>query len=194
MNLKLITACLCICLLTSCGTDGTSVRLTDLDKVNDKEGFIDLPLSVVDEKKMDGYVQYRVRALAKTDTLELLVSLKEDVPPGFVDGQPKNMFLSDGIIFESTGARSNQLLNLMNEKYGFPKADLSLKSKQVFTAANLNQDKVNHNRGNARFKIFLEEEEDYAELFVNFDFTRKKIYLNEKDPGYREGLITLMSK
>ncbi len=105
------------------------------------------------------------------------------------------MFLNEGTEFLSKGTESDNLLRFLSNKYGFQNNNISLKDSQVFTCANLNQDKPNYKNGESRFKIFLEgEEEDYSELFVNFNFSKAVISLNEKVEEYREPLIKLMEK
>jgi len=53
---------------------------------------------------------------------------------------------------------------------------------------------LNYKSGNPGFKIFLEDENDYAEVYVNFDFKKSTISLSEKDPEYRSALIKLLAQ
>lgn len=181
-------------LLCSCTSSHSANNLVDLNNVQDQNGFFELPLKIISKSSNDGYFEFTVQALSKLDTVEILISLKDGIPPGFVNGAPKNMFLEDGIQFQSTGARSDKLLNTISTKYGLKKSNLQMKTKQTFTCANLNQKPVSYKIGNPSFKIFLEDENHYAELYVNFNFANSIISLSEKDPEYREALIALMSK
>lgn len=186
-----------IFLFISCNSShntASSKQINSIDTIVETEGFLDLPFTIVEQTTTNGYVSNKIQAIAQNDTLELLISLKEGVPPGFVNGVPKNMFLEDGIIFESTGSKSNTLFNVLAQKYGLSQNDLSIKERQVFTCANLNQNPIDYKKGTAKFKIFLEDEAQYAELFVNFDFKKSIIALSEKDPDYRSSLINLMKK
>ena len=143
---------------------------------------------------MENYIEYDARALAKNDTIGLIIRLKKGIPAGFVNGEPKNMFLSEGIEFRSKGTESDNLLSFLAKNYGLKETNTVLKDTLLFTCANLNQSETNYKTGESRFKIFLEGEEDYAELFVNFNFSKGIISLNEKDGAYRESLVKLMRK
>lgn len=168
--------------------------LIQIDQVLSNEGYINIPLNIVEQTKKDAYISYKVRAMSKNDMLELIISLKEGVPAGFVDGVPKNSFLAGGIIFESTGPKSDRLLTALAQKYKINSEKLVMQSKQVFTCANLNQTAVDYQSGTPKFKIFLEGGTEIAELYVNFDFKKSIIYLNEKDPQYRNALINLLKE
>ena len=191
MKRKILISILTLVLI-SCETD--SPMIIDLTNLELNDGFLDVPLSVVEQTEFDTHIEYHARATNESDTLGLLVKLKKDIPAGFVDGEPKNMFVKNGIEFISTGAESNRLLGFLAGKYGLNDSDLALMDSQVFICANLNDNKPNYRTGGSRFKIFLEGDEDYAELFVNFDFSQRIIHLNEKDPEYREPLIKLLKK
>lgn len=172
--------------------DGTP--LIQVDHVLSNEGFINVPLNIVEQTSKDGYLVNRLQAMFKDDLLELMVSLKEDVPAGFEGGVPKNNFVVDGIIFESTGSSSDRLLTTLAQKYQINSGNLTMKSKQVFTCVNLNETAVDYQSGNPKFKIFLEGEKEVAELYINFDFKKSTISFNEKDPNYRDRIINLMGE
>lgn len=190
------TLFLIVFLFISCNSPSasSSKKIINLDKVADVDGFIDLPFTIVKQTSNNGFLTNTVQAVSKGDTVELLISLKEGVPSGFVDGVPKNMFLDEGIIFESTGFKSDKLLNVLASKYGMSENNMLIKDKQVFNCANLNQVPLDYKNGTCRFKIFLQDETQDAELFVNFDFKNSTISLNEKDIDYRTPLINLMKK
>ena len=195
--MKIIISLLIISLIfLACNASNSSKSraIVDIDNIEENEGFLDIPMTIVKQSNQNGYLQNTVRALSKSDTLELMISLKEEIPPGFVNGVPKNLFVQDGIIFESTGTKSNNFLNLLAMKYGLNQSNLQIKNKQIFTCANLTQNPINYKTGSPKFKIFLEDEADNAELFVNFYFKNATISLSEKDPDYRSSLINLMKK
>lgn len=168
--------------------------LIQIEQLLTNEGLVNIPLNIVEQNQKDGYMVYRIQAMSKRDTLELVVRLKEEIPAGFVDGSPTNSFLVDGIIFESTGPKSDRLLTTLAQKYQINTGRLTMKPKQVFTCANLTHADVNYQSGTPKFKIFLEGGTEVAELYVNFDFDKSIIFLNEKDPQYRKALISLLKK
>jgi len=191
MKKRLLLSILTLGLL-GCKNDNS--KIIDLTNLKSTEGFIDISLSIIESKESDKYIEYNTSATVNNDTIGIIVKLKKDIPAGFINGEPKNMFLKEGIEFISKGKESDNLLRFISEKYGFKNSNISIKDTQMFTCANLNQEKPNYKSGESRFKIFLEGEEDYSELFVNFNFTKRIVYLNEKDEEYREPLIKLMKK
>ena len=191
MKKKLLLSILTLGLL---GCENEPPKIIDLTNLKLTDGFVDVPLSIIETKVLDNYFEYDASATLNEDTVGIIVRLKKDIPAGFVDGEPKNMFLKEGIEFISKGTESDDLLKFLSSKYGIKDNKISLKNSQIFTCANLNQIKPNYKNGESRFKIFLESEEDYSELFVNFNFTKGIISLNEKDEEYREPLIKLLKK
>ncbi len=191
MKIKLILLLLISSLF---GCNSKNSNIIDLSNLKPNEGFIDVPLSVVSTAVSENYYEYDVKAIVNNDTIGIIIKLKKNIPAGFVNGEPKNMFLSDGIEFVSKGIESDKLLGFLSKNYGLNESNTTIKDSQLFTCANLNESKTNYKTGESRFKIFLEGEEDYAELFVNFNFSKSIISLNEKDEEYREPLIKLMKK
>jgi hypothetical protein len=180
--------------LFGCNVKPPETMLVDLTNFQATDGFVDIPLTIISTTEVDEYYEYEVSAKLNKDTIGLIVQLKKEIPAGFVNGEPKSLFLTDGIKFLSKGQNSDQLLQFMATKYKIQSEGLEMKQKQTFTCANLNETEIDFKNGSARFKIFLETEEEYAELFVNFDFAQQMIYLNEKDEEYRAGLVALLKK
>lgn len=191
MKIKFILPIITLLLLSCNKKDTTIINLTNLKAT---EGYVDVPLSIVTTKENNNYFEYDARATINNDTLGIIIKLKKDIPAGIVNGEPKNVFLENGIEFISKGNESNKLLIFLANKYNLNANDLLLKESQTFTCANLNQKPTNYNNGDSKFKIFLEKDDDYAELFVNFDFTNSIISLNEKDTEYRTPLVKLLKK
>lgn len=191
MKKKLLLSILTLGLL---GCTNDTPKIIDLTNLESTDGFVDVPLSIVEIKELDNYFEYNASAILNKDTVGITVRLKKDIPAGFVNGEPKNLFLNEGIEFISKGTQSDNLLRFLSNEYGLQNDNITLKSSQIFTCANLNQEGPNYKSGESRFKIFLEGEEDYSELFVNFNFSKGVISLNEKDEEYREPLIKLMKK
>lgn len=160
--------------------------LIKIEQLLSNEGYINIPLNIVGQTNKDGYLVNKIQAMSKNDTLELIVSLKE--------GISGNNILVDGIIFESTGHKSDRLLTALAQKYKINSNVLTMQSKQVFACANLNKAPVNYQSGTPKFKIFLNGKGEVAELYINFDFEKSTISLNEKDPQYRNALINLLKE
>ncbi len=171
-------------------------KIVDLTNLKSIEGFVDIPLSIVGTEEIDNYYIYNTSATFNNDTLGIIIKLKKEIPAGFINGEAVNLFVDEGIELSSKGNESDNLLRFISEKYNLGDKTIFIKDSQIFTCANLNQEKVNYKKGESRFKIFFEgdEDESYAELFINFNFSKGIISLNEKDQEYRESLVKLMSK
>jgi len=195
MKTRLIFIFCLVLVLFSCSNKTEKTNILDLSNLKSTEGWFDIPLSVTETEELNEYYEYTAKGILNNDTIGIKIRLKKNIPPGFVNGEPKNMFLEKGIEFISNGNESDRLLSFMASKYGVDKANLKFKKGQIFTCANLNQSKPNYKTGENKFKIFLEgHEEAYAELFVNFNFSEKVISFNEKDTEYREALIDLLKE
>lgn len=192
MKKTLTITALILLTIVGCKTEQEQ-KVSNLSNLYAVDGFIDFPFTITNTKEDKGYYQYTIKATVDNDTIGMLVSLKKDIKAGFVNGEPKNMFVDNGIKFTSIGEQSNRLLHFMRNKYNLPAKDNTLKQEQIFTCANLNQNAVDYKNGSSRFKIFLEDDEENAELFVNFNFAQKTINLNEKDNLYRPQLVRLLS-
>lgn len=171
-----------------------SSKVIDLSDLKFEDYFIDIPLTISSVKENEDHFTYLAVGSLKNEQLSITIKLKKNIGAGFKNGEPVNVFIKDGISFKSNGNESDKLLKLIAKHYEINEENLILKDEQVFTCANLNQSIVNYQKGIAKFKVFLESESEYAELYVNFDFKNKVIWLNEKDEGYRIPLINLLKK
>ena len=182
--------------LYSCAQRSKVNSLIDItSKVDKSSGFIDLTLSIIDKKETDSAFVYFGEGLYKSDTVGIQVSLKKGLKAGIVNGEMKNVFVSNGITFHSIGPKSDRLLSSMAELYGIDSIDNKMRNDLfVFTCANLNQEDLDYNSGEYKFKVFMETGEDNSELFIDFDFTNNLILLNEKDIEYRKGILKYLMK
>ncbi len=187
---------LLLAFLVSCENSSNTNRLVDItSKIDKTSGILDLTLSITNNNATDSTMNYTAIGLYKTDTVGMEVSLKKGIKLGMVGGEMKNPFIKNGIKFRSIGAKSDKLLSAISELYGIHSSDLIMKDEvTVLVTANLNRQDVNFDNGKYRFKIFMETEGGISELFVNFDFTNKHIFLNEKDMEYRKGVIEYLTK
>ncbi|WP_029278257.1 hypothetical protein [Pedobacter borealis] len=178
--------------LFSCKPPEKGLTQIALKKADD--GFIDVMLNIVDKKETDSTVIFKAQGLDNTDTVGLEISLKKNIKAGIVNGDMKNTFLSNGISFRSLGKESDRFLTSLASLYNLKLKSEMRTDKMIFEVANLNEKDVDYNSGQYRFKAFLQTDTDVPELFINFDFTNQLIALNEKDPEYRAGVISYLTK
>lgn len=145
MKIKLFIVLITIFVM-ACNSSNRNTRIdiVSIDQISENEGFLDLPFTITNQKNEEGYLVNTIKAINNADTLEMKISLKEGIAPGFINGVPKNLFVEDGIKFESTGIQSDKLLNMLANKYNVESSNLKLKEKQVFTIANLTQDPIDY--------------------------------------------------
>ncbi len=180
----------------SCSQQLKQNKLVDITSRIDKaSGFVDLALTIVDKNQTDSTYLYIAQGLYKLDTVGIEISLKKNLKAGIVNGEMKNVFVNNGITIKSIGIISDRLLKSMTELYGVDSIGHQMRNDLiVLTCANLNQQDLNYSSGEYKFKVFMESEDDYAELFVDFDFSNNLILLSEKDVEYRKGVLKYLMK
>jgi len=180
----------------SCSQQVKQSELIDVTSKMDKSsGFVDLALTIVDNKQTDSTYEYIAQGLYNSDTVGIEISLKKNLKAGIINGEMKNVFIRNGIAIKSIGVKSDKLLTSMTELYGIDSIENQMRNDlMVLTCANLNQQDLNYNMGEYKFKVFMETEDDNPELFVDFDFTNNLILLNEKDVEYRKGVLKYLMK
>jgi hypothetical protein len=180
----------------SCSQQVKQNKLIDITSRIDKaSGFVDLTLPIVNKNQTDSTYLYIAQGLYKSDTVGIEISLKKNLKAGIVNGEMKNVFVNNGITIKSIGIKSDKLLKSMTELYGVDSIGNQMRNDLiVLTCANLNQQDLDYSSGEYKFKVFMESEDDYAELFVDFDFSNNLILLNEKDLEYRKGVLKYLMK
>ena len=171
-------------------------KVVDLTELVPHEGWIDIPLSIVEETQRGGYHVFVAKGIYRGDMLGMMVKLKGDYSSGFVvDGiYDENLFIKDGSELISIGAESDRLLQFMARKYGLPDSGLKMKKRQALVYVNLGHKKPDYKSGKIRYKMLLEREYKFAELLMNFDFSKRVISINEKDTVYRQSLIDILKE
>jgi hypothetical protein len=98
----------------------------------------------------------------------------------------------------SKGEQTNQLLALYEEWFGLDRSGASAVDCRC-AAVILNDDPLKLERQLIHMKLFFEpippadSGDDYAELYLNFDLPNGRAWLREKDPGYRNALVSWLS-
>lgn len=172
-------------------------ELSDICFKMDQSGnFVNLQLNIVETLNEENYYTYLAKGLYKGEEVGLKVSLKKGIPMG-IDLQTfnfANAFTKEGIKLQTIGATSDRLLNAMSILYKVYKEVNFRSDLDAFLCANLNDYPIDYSKGEYRFKIFMDRGDLNAELFVNFDFDRKLIHLDEKDINYRKDIIRFLSE
>lgn len=159
------------------GTMNTSPppkQLIEIKSRTEVPDFADIALSIEDYSATgQGGYSMVVKGVYKNAVVGIRIS---------GDGKEK-------VIFESIGQESDAFVKALVEIYGKPvKHSAFSTSPVVFAAIALSAE---------HFKLFYDPEfrqELYAEWYLNIDLPKKEILLGEKDPEYRQNLLTALTK
>ncbi len=188
-------------ILFGCGSanHGTTTLEEITSKTDLDEGFADIFLKIVsDDKKADTHV-YVAKGLYKGKTVGLRFEVKSDMSGGLTSRGEINSggFVREAVRISSEGPESGEFANALGEIYEIPTTEPFTNETITTTAFSLNQTAVNLDKPDYyKFKLFFEDadEELYAELFFNIDTKKRIIELHEKDPEYRQALMTMLTK
>lgn len=172
-------------------TFNTSSKIKDItSKSNESSIFVDLTLEIVDVQETDSNYIYTAEGLFKKDTVGIEISLSKIVASQDSEKYPK------GISIRTIGTKSDKLLRAMAKLYGTNFTPAPFRKDNIeLPCTDLSNGKINFEEGSHLFKVKLDKGNKAPELYINFDFSKKQISLNEKDVEYRSGVITcLMNK
>jgi hypothetical protein len=95
------------------------------------------------------------------------------------------------VVLSSVGGEPHDLARALDKLYETELAPVGMKERTEFTAISLEGNPRKLKRGPVKLKLFVEtdDEERYAEVFLNIDLAKSRLQLNEKDPSYREALV-----
>jgi hypothetical protein len=88
------------------------------------------------------------------------------------------------------------LIEIISQLYNQPIVKEFSKERIYFTVFPLNQQKAKLVKGLYKFKLFYDDDNEknmYSELYLNTNFQKNLIELNEKDEEYRENIVKILS-
>jgi len=149
-------------------------------------------LGIEDHQKLsDGSQRVLASGIYQGKKVSLEILLGPAWRSGAIDADvPITTFLGS-VSYRSLGVESDLLLQAMDEVYGTKKAPKAMNKVTEFSAISLEGDPRNLSKGITKIKPFFESnsEDQYAELFTNIDLEVRKLYISEKDEGYRSPII-----
>jgi hypothetical protein len=125
-----------------------------------------------------------------------LVSFEVRLGPAWKEGNFAGRITYQGTAaIVSVGEESDALVRILDELYGTKLAPRSMNTETSFTAISLEGNPQELKAGAVKLKLFFEaeEEERYAESFLNIDVAKSRVYLLEKDPEYRTPIVLALS-
>jgi len=175
-------------------------NLIELTSKQDKEGYWkDLIFSITKKEKLDnGYLSLTCKAKYKNEIVGFKINIVNEIPAGIINGEINNQgFMPKGIEIYSIGKESDKLIEAISKLYEQPKKNKFTKEKVAFTVFSLNKEKAILTNGIFRFKLFFDENNEhnlYSEFYINVDLEKRMLELNEKDAGYRENIVKILSE
>jgi hypothetical protein len=157
-----------------------------------EEGFHDLVFAIEDHNELpDGSQKIIASGIHKGKRVSLEIRLGPGWRPGSLGSDIPLRTYQGTVSFRSTGAESDLLLSVMDELYGTKQAPKGMKKATQFTAISLGGDPRHLANELTKIKLFFEsnKEDQEAELFLNIDLKKRKLYLNEKDEEYRAAVV-----
>lgn len=178
-------------------SEGRQPALEEITARSDpQEGWKDIFLSIVKTIKTDSTYQYELKGLYKGAIVGLRIDVRTGIQAGISGGKPVQAgFVKNGVSLASIGSESDAFIMALAELYGQPVPDAFSRNTLSATVFSLNERAVNLD-ANARYKLKLlfESADLYCEAYLNIDTEKGEIELAEKDEGYREPLIKLLSE
>jgi hypothetical protein len=163
-----------------------------------EEGWSDIFLKIIEDKKTDNSHIYIVKGLYKTKIVGLQVEVSSKIKAGFKNDEidAENGFLPNSVKLKSIGIESDELIKALAELYEQP-SDKNFTS-QIITATSfsLNEKPVNLDKSDYyKLKLFFEEEDEnlYSEIYLNINTDKGEIEIHEKDQEYREPIIKVLT-
>ena len=166
-------------------------------RTDTSEGFSDIFLSITNDTKTDTSHIYIGQGLYKNKTVGLKLEIKSNLPAGISSSGVLNT--KDGVVwnavkFISVGQESDNLVFALAQLYNKPSYSLFTKDVLTPTLFSLNQQAVHLDKpGYYKFKLFFndtsEDENKYAEMFLNINTEERINELHEKDHDYRRPLL-----
>ncbi|NIK93613.1 hypothetical protein GZ212_15740 [Mangrovimonas sp. CR14] len=175
-------------------------KLIELTSNQDaEEGWQDLIFTITQKVKLDnGFWSLTCKAKYENQTVGLKINIADGIPAGIVGKEIDNTsFASKGVEIQSIGKESDKLIEVISKLYGQPKSSVFTSEKLIFTAFPLNKEKAILENGRFHFKLFFDENDEqnlYAEIFLNPDLKNGTLELNEKDEEYRMNIVKLLSE
>jgi hypothetical protein len=96
----------------------------------------------------------------------------------------------------SLGPESDALVRAVDNVYGTRVSPKSMNASTLFAVISLEGSPEDLSLGPVKLKLFFEsdDEERYAELFLNIDQAAGRVHLDEKDPDYRRPVVLALSR
>jgi hypothetical protein len=170
-----------------------SALLKPSDIVSESEdGFRDLVFSTAEPKKLvDGSQMIRASGFYKGQQVGFELVLSST----WQEGKDSPPLTRGTVTLRSLGTESDKFLKAVDENYRAEVNPGRMKPQTVFAAIVLGGNPLELSRGAAKLKLMFETQNErrYAELYITIDVIARKLYVQEKEPGYRKAIVRALA-
>ena len=160
-------------------------------RVESEEDFVDIDLPLVESvREPDGRILLRGRGNLSGARVALSVRLSRDWKAQKVEGADFYTYWGTAEL-ESLGAESDSFTRALGELYGFKSSIASMPPNVEVQAVGLNDNPEMALDQAVKMKLFFaaDNEDDYAEVYLNVDVGARTLAFHEKDLEYRQNLV-----
>jgi hypothetical protein len=181
--------------------DAPAPALREITAGMEGEGFVDLAFSLSShEPPADGVQVCVVRGLHKGSEVGFRFRLPSEWTQGTLGDTGIETYQST-VTIESMGAISDRFVVALGDLYGGTFRPTSMTPEVTFTAITLAGIPASLEKGTTKIKLFFEPSVDseeayelsYAEHYLNIDLASRTVEFHEKDQGYREAVLRVLS-
>ena len=159
-----------------------------------EDDFVDFEIPLKSHTRDDdGVQQILARGRLGSDVLSFVVSFGETWERQDVDSDL--VFHWGRAEFVSVGAESNALVRLLDEAYGTSLSHNGMRERVPFLVVGLSGNPAHLGCEPVRMKFFYESDDEdlYAEFYLNVDVCARSVQFREKDSDYRRGVVLALA-
>ena len=172
-----------------------SAALPEITSASEPNGFHDLVFALTGkETRPDGGKRLTASTTHKSLEMRVQFDLGATWKASTIAGSIPSY--SGTVHVRPVGMDSDPFIIALDLIYGTRQYPNTMAAVTEFTAISLEGDPTDLSKSPVKLKLFLEseDEERYAEAYLNIDEKASRLYLNEKDPEYRKALVMALQQ
>jgi hypothetical protein len=164
-------------------------------KLVGEDGWVDLDLPLTEFKDRSNVYRLVAKGLLDGTSVGLRVEIDGHWNPKPTEHDAVTFYWGS-VTLRSMGLESDALAMALSRLYGLPHAELRMLPEIRTEAVGLASDPRLIESEPVKMKLFFhsENEERYAEVFLNIDRRAQIVELHEKDPEYRKNLVRALTE
>ena len=170
-----------------------TASVPEITSESEEEDVHDLVFKLGDIDQLpDGGQRFIATGTHRGNPVEVEVNLR---PEWTADRMGDQTVYLGSVAIRSLGAGSDSLLRAMDEIYETQLNPKRMAEATEFSAISLEGDPNHLRSGPVALKLFFESEneERYAEMYLNVDAVGSRVVLAEKDPDYRKAVVLALT-